>query len=123
MRLPTAAVRVNQEYDLAAGVRHLERVEEGLAVLLVREVIVELAPVDLDLARTRRHAHPRDRALAPTGPPDVVRLHLRCFRRLDRCSCFSHGLQFQFANPKSKIANRATSPASIPSAAGPDEDG
>src|SRR5687767_11439622 len=44
-----AAGGVDQHVHLAAGVAHLERAEDGLAVALVGEVVVELAAVHLDL--------------------------------------------------------------------------
>src|SRR5688500_10298141 len=44
-----AAVGVDQDVHLAAGVRHLQRAEDRLSVALVGEVFVERAAVDFDL--------------------------------------------------------------------------
>src|SRR5689334_16436578 len=73
----SAPVRVHQDVHLAAGVRHLQRAEDRLAVALAREVFVERAAVDLNAAGPGRHADARDGGLPPADAPDVAGLRGR----------------------------------------------
>ena len=69
-----AAGAVDEDVEFTAGVGDFEGAEDGFAIALFGEVIVELALIDENLAVAGRNADAGDGALSAAGAPGVILL-------------------------------------------------
>src|SRR5262249_59650394 len=74
-----AAVDLDADVEAVAHLGQVERAEDRGAVLVLGEVVVQLAAVDLNLAGALVEPDPGDRGLAPAGA-GVRRPGGGCFR-------------------------------------------